>query len=188
MKKVIWEVQYLSLPTVKKYCKKCGRKTAFACSGQFRVNAQRKLLDIWLIYKCADCDTTWNAEVYSRITPQALSPELLEGFYQNDGALAERYGMDGEFLRRNGAELMPPSYMVSGDIFSLEEETWLEIKAGHPLPIKVSAVVRDKLHLSQREYAQLVDEGRLKSVPEQDLRKCRLKDGILLCFQGRQEK
>ena len=74
MKKIIWEVQSLSLLPVLKYCKKCGRKNLFACSRQFRVNAQRRYLDIWLIYKCCDCNTTWNATVYSRISPQAIKP------------------------------------------------------------------------------------------------------------------
>ena len=105
MKKIIWEVQLLSVPPVLKYCKKCGGKSPFVCSGQFRVNAQRKYLDIWLIYKCANCDTTWNATLYSRISPQALAPDLLEAFYKNDQTMAEQYAMNFDLLRRNGVEV-----------------------------------------------------------------------------------
>ena len=53
MRKVIWEVRYLSLPQVLRHCKKCGQKTLFTCSEKFRVNAQQKTLDIWLIYSIA---------------------------------------------------------------------------------------------------------------------------------------
>lgn len=76
MKKITWEIQYFSLPLVSKHCKKCGKKTKFSCSEKFRVNAQRRALDIWLIYNCLDCDTTWNARVYAHISPQSLNTQL----------------------------------------------------------------------------------------------------------------
>lgn len=183
MKKLIWEVKYLSLPPILKYCKKCGKKKTFICSGQFRVNAQRKYLDIWLIYKCSDCDTTWNAAIYSRISPQALEPELLEGFFKNDEFLVKRYAMDSAFLRANDAKAGMPLYSVIGDNFLIDECIELEIKSSYSFPIKVSSLVREKLHLSQKKYLQLISEGRVSSVPEQDLRKLKLKDGIILIFQ-----
>ena len=57
---------------------------------------------VWLIYKCSDCDAAWNAAVFSRVSPQSVHAELLDGFYRNDAALAERYAMDYAFLRGNG--------------------------------------------------------------------------------------
>jgi len=70
MKIINLDIQYISTPPAIKHCKKCGRKTEYVCSGLFRVNAQRKYLDIWLIYKCSDCDCTWNMTIYSRINPK----------------------------------------------------------------------------------------------------------------------
>ena len=46
MKIVNWDINYLSPPPAIKYCKKCGKKTEHICSELFRVNAQRKYLDI----------------------------------------------------------------------------------------------------------------------------------------------
>lgn len=182
MEKKVWEIQVLSLPRIVKYCKKCGRKMEFICSEQFRINAQRKYLDIWLIYKCSECDTTWNAAVFSRISPQSVDAELLEGFHRNDPALVRRYAMDQGFLRGNGVETEPPRYSVAGDSFPPEEAVELEIKSKYPLPVKVSAVIRGKLHISQKEYAQMAIDGRIKSIPDQDLQKCRLKNGVTLIF------
>lgn len=71
MKKITWEVEYISRLPVIRYCKKCGKKTEYICSGLFRVNAQHKYLDIWLIYKCSNCDSTWNSTIYSRVNPKA---------------------------------------------------------------------------------------------------------------------
>lgn len=77
MKKILWEIQYLSLPLVSKHCKKCGEKSRFSCSEKFRVNARRRSLDIWLIYNCLNCDTSWNARVYSHISPQSKNGWIL---------------------------------------------------------------------------------------------------------------
>ena len=184
MKKIIWEVQSLSLLPVLKYCKKCGRKNLFACSRQFRVNAQRRYLDIWLIYKCCDCNTTWNATVYSRISPQSIKPQLLDGFYKNDNKLVEKYAMDSQFLQENGVEVGLPQYSVIGDCFSLNETVQLEIKSKYSLSVKVSSVVRSKLLLSEKEYLQLITSGKIKSFPNQDLKKCKLKEGVTLVFDN----
>lgn len=186
MKKIIWEVQLLSVPPVLKYCKKCGGKSPFICSGQFRVNAQRKYLDIWLIYKCANCDTTWNATLYSRISPQALAPDLLESFYKNDQMMAEQYAMNFDLLRRNGVEVGLPVYSIIGDEFSSNEPVTLEIKSKYAVQIKVASIIREKLHLSQKDYFQLVADRKIMSIPEKDLRKCKLKNGITLVFQADQ--
>lgn len=185
MKKITWEVQYLSLPLVLKHCKKCYKKSRFSCSKKFRVNAQRKALDIWLIYNCLDCNTTWNARVYSHISPQLLNPAQLEGFQQNSQSLVEKYAMDNDFLYRNGVdEIEVPQYSIIGDAFLPNENVELEIKSKYSFPVKVSALVREKLYLSQTAYLRLVENGNIKSIPEQDLRKCKLKNGIILIFQS----
>lgn len=180
MKRILWELEYQALPPVRKHCKKCGGKTEFICSGQFRINAQRKSLDIWLIYKCGNCDATWNSEIYSRVSPQSVDPGLLEGFHRNDETLAEQYAMDYELLHRNGVEAGAPDYSVTGDPGPEDEAFQVEIRTRYRLPVKVSALVRGKLRISQRQYSELVLEGKIRSIPEQDLLKCRLNQGIVL--------
>lgn len=182
MKKKMWEIQFLSTPNVLRYCKKCGKKIIFTCSGQFRVNAQRKCLDIWLIYKCSKCNATWNATVYSRISPQSLNSKILDSFYKNDKKLIEKYAMDSGFIQRNGAEIELPQYLIKGDSFSLNEEVELEIKSEHYLPIKISSLVREKFHISQKEYLQLISDGKIKGILNQDLQKSKLKNDTILIF------
>ena len=150
---------------------------AFTCSEQFRINAQRKYLDIWLI-----CNVTWNATIFSRIYPQSLDAKMLERFHRNDKVLVEQYAMDNGFLRKNGVEVELPQYSVIGESFSPDETVELEIKSKYFLPIKVSSLIRDTLHISQKEYSQLVIDGKIKSIPNQDLQKCKLKNGITLIF------
>ncbi|MCC8027621.1 MAG: DUF1062 domain-containing protein [Clostridium sp.] len=91
---ITWDIQYCDLPAVLRRCKKCGKKSEYGCSGEFRVNAQQQALDIWLIYKCVHCNTTWNSTIFSRISPQKLGADLLEGFSCNDKNLAMQYATD----------------------------------------------------------------------------------------------
>ena len=125
MKKIVWEIEYFSLPPVIKYCKKCREKKAFICSGQFRVNAQRKSLDIWLIYKCSSCDTTWNATLYSRISPQSLNPELLEAFHRNDEMLIEQFAMNADLLHMGKEHVDEKTIRVLSHRLNEDEKTAL---------------------------------------------------------------
>lgn len=184
MKKITWEVQYLSALPIFRYCKKCREKKAFVSSGQFRVNAQKRSLDIWLIYKCSSCDTTWNATLYSRVSPQSLKAELLEAFHKNDETLAEEFAMNSDLLQKNGAEIGQAKYSVIGEVFSFNEDVTLEIKSKYCTNIKVSSIVREKLHLSQKDYLRRIDNGKIRSIPDLDLHRCKLKNGITLIFQA----
>lgn len=180
MIKTIWNIQYLTPPQVLKYCKKCGKKTQFYSSGQFRINAQRKCLDIWLIYKCTCCETTWNAAISSRVTPQSMPLELLEMFTCNDQQLAEKYAMDIDFLRNNGAEIVLPEYQIDGADLPLEKVQLLEIRNQYSFPIKLSGIIRKKLNLSQKQFLHLIETEKIKSVPPLDLHKCKIKNNVIL--------
>ena len=81
-------------------------KAMFASSDLFRINANRKNLDVWLIYKCMKCNTTWNLTVLSRVTAGSIPQDLLTGFHENDIKLAKHYASDIALLKRNGAELV----------------------------------------------------------------------------------
>lgn len=188
MQKVVWEVQYHSLPRVIRYCKKCGKKTDYICSGLFRVNGNGKRLDIWLIYKCSNCDTTWNSTIYSRISPKSLSPNLLHQFYSNDSILVEQYAMDAELLHRNGAEVGVPGYRIVGDDIYLDTPIQLHIRSKYPSRLKVSTILRDKLSLSQRIFENLLDSEQIKSCSGLDLKKCKLNTEVSILLETIMDK
>lgn len=184
MRIVVWEVQCHSLLPVLRYCKKCGTMKWFICSERFRINAQKKLLDIWMVYRCSDCSASWNAEVGSRISPHALDSGMLERFYRNDEELVRTFAMDSGFLRRNGGKAGKPDYSITGEKFSPDESLRLTIKSQYPLELKVSAVIREKLCLSGKDYSQMVDGGRIHGIPEFDLYRDRVKRKRTVIFEG----
>lgn len=171
---IIWNIEYSAPPTVLRYCKKCGKKSEYVCSGEFRINAQQRALDIWLIYKCIQCNTTWNSTIYSRVSPQSLGVTLLERFHSNDEILALQYAMNISLLKKNGAEIKMPAYQIIGEAVSLENPVSIKIQSQYSLPLKISSVLRTKLGISQREFDNLLSSNRIQSSTEQDLRKGKL--------------
>lgn len=85
-------------------CGGCGKKQAFRCSGKFRVNANGRRLDIWLIYRCEKCGHTLNVPIYERIPPEKLDAETYGRFLDNDRELALFYAEDRGFLKGLGYE------------------------------------------------------------------------------------
>lgn len=85
-------------------CGGCGKKREFVCPGRFRVNANGRRLDIWLIYRCEKCGHTLNVPIYERVPPEKLEPEIYEGFLNNDRELCMRYAGDRGFLKGLGYE------------------------------------------------------------------------------------
>lgn len=179
LKKIIWTARYLNAPTAVRYCKHCGARTSFASSGLFRVNAQQKVLDIWLIFKCPNCDTTWNFTILSRVNPCALPPDLLQGFHSNDGDLAMRYATRA-LLKRNGAELGIPEIEILGEKIDFTEPVCIELTTEWPAEYKATTAIRDKLGISRSELDRLCDSGRIVCISGQNLQKCKLIGTIVI--------
>ncbi|MGX8126841.1 DUF1062 domain-containing protein [Clostridioides difficile] len=180
MQEIIWEVEYTSQLPVIRYCKKCGKKTEYICSDLFRVNAQHKYLDIWLIYKCSNCDSTWNSTIYSRVNPKSLNPEILEQFHTNDNNLVKQYVMNVELLHRNGAEVGIPEYKIVGQEININEFTQIRVVSKYPSQLKVSTLLREKLGLSRKKFDEMLDCGIIKSISGVDLKKSKLNYEIML--------
>ena len=72
---------------------------SFRCSDKFRLNARGKILDAWLIYKCASCDNTWNRPVLERRNRRDIDPSYLHALQTNHAGWIRRYAFDTANLR-----------------------------------------------------------------------------------------
>lgn len=70
-------------PVLIRKCSRC-EKNRFTSSDKFRINAHKKIIDVWLIYKCISCESTLNLSILSRKPVSSIDKTLLNGFYKND--------------------------------------------------------------------------------------------------------
>jgi hypothetical protein len=99
--RVTWRVTPLQPPLVRRHCSRCSTEMPFACSLKFRATAQKKRLDVWLIYRCGACDDTWNLPIFERAAVGEI--DAFDAIARNDPALALRYAFDRARLLRHGA-------------------------------------------------------------------------------------
>lgn len=158
MKTIQWRVGATSAPAALRPCGACGAEARFESTGRFRVNAQKKRLDVWLIYRCAACGSVWNCAVVSRGRPGGVGRERLERFMGNDLGLALECALDAGLLKGNGARRGPVDFAVEGELPG-DEDCRVEIHAEGLSGIRLAAVLRAKLGLSRSELEQLVGAG-----------------------------
>ena len=99
--RVTWRVTPLQPPLVRRRCSRCSTDMPFACSLKFRANAQKKRLDVWLIYRCRACEDVWNLPIFERAAVGEIA--AFDAIARNDPALALHYAFDRTRLMRHGA-------------------------------------------------------------------------------------
>jgi hypothetical protein len=97
---VTYEIIAQETPNVIRSCRNCKRSTEYFCSEKFRVNANQKMVDIWLIYKCIHCDATWNYPILSRVNVSRIDPVLHQKFMNNDKETIWYYAFQINKLRK----------------------------------------------------------------------------------------
>lgn len=133
-----WLVKPLSCPRPIRYCPDCGIAREFVCSERFRVNAQKKVVDVWLKYRCAECGNVWKYPVMERQRIAALDPELHDAFSRHDSATVCKYAFDLNRLRSHVIGVQTNVEMiVERTVFdsfeTFESNVWLAIHFDVPL-------------------------------------------------------
>ncbi len=146
-------------------CNRCGTVKAYRCSGKFRVNANGKRIDVWLIYRCIDCDNSWNFGIFERCNRRDIEPTLLAALESNDPALARRHAFDVVALRNQVGRIEEFSDVaVRKQRLSDKGEsaTVLEIRLALEMPtsLRLDRLLATELDIS-RSRLQALEEKRL---------------------------
>ena len=175
MKTSIWRVEATAAPVALRPCGTCGADAEFASTGLFRVNAQKKRLDVWLIYRCATCGSVWNSAVISRGRPGSIDREELERFTGNDPVMALWCALDVGLLRRNGARRGKVAFVVEGDRPAGGEDCRVEIDGGDLAGLRLAEVLRAKLGVSRSGLERLVEAGDVSAADGADVLAAKLR-------------
>ena len=146
------KIEYRIVPdesfAVIRNCSGCGKKVHYVNTKRFRVNANGNKLDIWLIYQCENCKHTLNLTIYERQKASSVPKEAYLKFLDNNETLAEEYGRNTAFFKKNKAEVDYGSYH-----FEKQRETEnAECQDGQQL-----VVIKNPFELKLRPERQLAD-------------------------------
>ena len=158
-------------PTITWRCPRC-RCSKFICSERFRMNTNAKLADIWLIYRCAVCDSTKNLTIVGRMPVAKISPSLVDAALTNDSVAARRFARDLHLLRSAGARVL------EGDRISLSEAVagagCVRLHFAEPLLVRLDHVISEAFGLSRSQLRAIDTSGGLRLDPPAPLSRLRL--------------
>ncbi|TPK84224.1 DUF1062 domain-containing protein [Mesorhizobium sp. B2-4-13] len=149
-------------------CNHCGFVKAYRCSEKFRVNANGKRIDVWLIYRCVDCDNSWNFGIFERCNRRDIAPALLAALESNDPALVRSHAFDIVALRNQvgRVEEFPDAIVRKQVIGGIKQgATVLELRLGLEIPVslRLDRLLANELGIS-RSRLHALDERRLLTI------------------------
>ncbi|MBW8804160.1 MAG: DUF1062 domain-containing protein [Catenulisporales bacterium] len=160
-----WLVRPSALPTIRRRCRNCS-SMEYETQGRFRVNANHKLLDVWLLALCSQCGETVKLTVLDRVNVRSIDPTMLDGFHDNSPALAAKLLAQPHVAHRNGVTLdwseawtleMSPVELPKADILDVN------VRFAQPIPLRATALIATGLELSRGEVTRLIADGRIAS-------------------------
>lgn len=187
IKQFTWEIIPTSTPLFKRKCSKCRSSNLYYCSNKFRLNSQKKNIDVWLIYRCVKCDNTCNITILSRTRPELIDKELYQKFTTNDEDTAWKYAFDAETIRKNSMELDYSNIeyniihedITLEDILKMDEDLIeFQIKVNFNLNLKLTSVIRECFDVSLNQLEKMLSAGVITVLPLVSVNKCRIKEGI----------
>ena len=179
-----WEIRVKNCPLLIKKCSNCD-SDRFYCSDKFRMNAQKKNIDVWLIYRCVKCDNTCNMTLLSRTKPDLIDKKLFHSFSMNDREVAWQYAFSAGVASRNNLQLDYDSveYEVINtvsleDILNMSSEIIsIQVKCDFDLSLKLSSLIKRCLPLSSTRLKLLFEKGYISLLSGKTSSKCKVKNG-----------
>ncbi len=180
-----WEITPTNLPGVIRNCPKCGNSSIYQCSQNFRVNANHRTIDVWLIYQCSKCNNTWNMEILSRTNVNSIDKELYHKFLANDKELAGYYAFDAPTLSRNKATVNYEEldYEIVGYTLPYDELTTaceITIHCAVPLELRLDKLLANQLDLSRERVKKLCANGKITITNQKNAIRLKMKDELKL--------
>jgi len=160
-----WLVRPAGLPAIRRRCRTCP-SAEYRTQGRFRVNANHKLLDVWLLARCVRCGQTVKLAVLERVHVRSVEPAMLSGLFDNVPALAAKLLADPQVAHRNDVALdwadawtleMSPVEQPEADILDVS------VHFAQRIPLRLTTLIATGLALSRAEVTKHIAAGRISS-------------------------
>lgn len=158
-------------------CPKCGCKTNYINTNNFRVNANGKALDVWLIYQCEKCRHTYNLTIDERVKMSCINKQEYDKFIRNDFNLAFEYGTRKEIFLRNNA-VIDEDKIIYDILFKdklgkcvSDKEMIMIIDNPYELKIRVDKVLSEIINVSRNKVKDMIKKKVIRSKEYNNLEK-----------------
>ncbi|MEV7330540.1 DUF1062 domain-containing protein [Micromonospora sp. NPDC093244] len=161
-----WAVVPTCLPLVRRRCRACASEL-LRPSGKFRVNANRKLIDVWILALCTVCGETAKLTVLERDTVRSIRPELLDRLHDNDPGLTAELLQDPDVRRHNRFELdWTDAWRLDTDGPDHLDHDRIDVgvRFAARIPVRPVRLIADGCGLSRGEVERLITEGKIVSM------------------------
>ena len=167
--RVTWRVTPLQPPLVRRHCSRCAGEMPFACSMKFRTNAQKKRIDVWLIYRCIACDDVWNLPILERVGIGDIAPDAFDAIARNDPALALHYAFDRTQLMRHGSIEESPDVSIDksrdDECASRVAIMVITLALAMPCGLRLDRLLAGGLGVTRAQLGRLHGAGLLRLAP-----------------------
>ncbi|WP_309244387.1 DUF1062 domain-containing protein [Micromonospora parastrephiae] len=153
------------LPLVRRRCHACASER-LRPSGKFRVNANHKLLDVWLLALCTTCGETAKLTVLERMTVRSIRPDVLDRLHDNDPGLTAELLQDPAVQRRNRIDLDWDNAWrldTGGSDHPDGDTIDVAVRFAARIPVRPVRLIADGCGLSRAEVERLITEGKVVS-------------------------
>jgi hypothetical protein len=165
-RKALWAVRQCSLPAILRPCPDCP-SLRHRPSGRIRLNANGKLLDVWMLLLCEGCDRTSKVTVHERVHVRSLPAARLLAYEDNSAAVVRELAVSASLATKNGYRLDWTGtweFHTDEPFYALDDPSALRVLVGFelPAPVRVERLLMLGLGLSRAEVRRLVAQGRIR--------------------------
>ncbi|MGM0852715.1 MAG: DUF1062 domain-containing protein [Bacillota bacterium] len=156
-----YEIIAQETPYIKRNCSKCKTNTEFYCSEKFRVNANQKIVDIWLIYNCIHCEGTWNYPILSRVKINKIDSMLIQKFMNNDKETIWYYAFQINKLRKlcNDVNTDIRYELRKEKLDSLSNEVTIRLCYKYDFGLRIDKLIAEIFGISRSKVNKLSQNG-----------------------------
>lgn len=168
---VQWTLTPAHPPRPLRHCATCGTTKPFISSGKVRLNANGRKLDAWLIYRCADCETSWLRRLLDRCPVDRIPKAELEAMEQSATAWVHGHEFDLAALKKEAESLVPNEGMrvirpVRPDLCALPVAMRLSLAVSSPTDLRLDRFLCRELPISRSELRAHQAKGSLSVAPD----------------------
>ena len=172
---VTWRLRQTRLPRLRGRCAACAAASTFDPTGRFRVNANGKTIDVWLLLRCQGCGQVRKVTVVERSPLRSIDPALLRRYryHDNDPGLVAEVLLAAPLQQRNRLTVdWEGAWVLDADPIPgwPGRAVTVRVEPVAAIPVRPLRLVADGLGISRAAAERLWAEGRIRSSTRLDTR------------------